>query len=329
MRAPLERFPVEAAHASTGRRGPGLCGGRCGPVTSLHDGLPQDPHRRRRDTDNRVTIRATEARPRSLVPLLRAAHLGPSIAVTTIAALLALAFGLPAHRGVVLTLAVLAGQLTIGWGNDLLDVERDRLADRADKPLASGVLAPSVVRRWLIVAAVACVVLSLLAGWRSGVTHLALVAVAHLYNVYLKATAWSWLPYAVAFGAVPAVISLANIPPQGPPLWMVGAAAALGVAAHCLNTLVDLDDDAATGVRGLPHRLGARRSRLIATGLLVLASVVVVLGPVGGPATWAWVALAVVVALAAVALFGTGKAPFHAAITIALVNVALLVAVAA
>jgi len=110
---------------------------------------------------------------------------------------------------------------------------------------------------------------------------------------------------------------------------MVGAAATLGIAAHFLNVLPDLDDDAATGVGGLPHRLGAVRSRVIATALLVLASAVAVLGPAGAPATWAWTALAVVVALAVLALFGNGKAPFYAAIGIALVDVALLAAVAA
>ena len=71
------------------------------------------------------------------------------------------------------------------------------------------------------------------------------------------------------------------------------------------------------------------RSRLIATVLLVLGSLVAVLGPAGAPATWAWTGLAVVVPLAGLALFGTDKAPFHAAIGIALVDVALLAVVAA
>jgi 4-hydroxybenzoate polyprenyltransferase len=277
-----------------------------------------------------VTTRAEAARPAVVLPLLRAAHFGPSVAVTTIVALLALALDLPVYKGVVVTVAVFTGQLTIGWGNDLLDVDRDREVGRPDKPLANRDLTPSFVLRWLIVAAAACAVLSLLAGWRSGATHLVLlVAFGHLYNFSFKATSWSWLPYAVAFGSLPAVVSLANSPSRWPPTWMVGTAAMLGIAAHFLNTLPDFEDDAATGVRGLPHRLGAIRSRLIATALLVLASAVAVLGPAGAPATWAWTAFGVVVALAALALFGNGKAPFYAAIGIALVDVALLAAVAA
>jgi 4-hydroxybenzoate polyprenyltransferase len=276
-----------------------------------------------------VTTRAEVARPAVLIPLLRAAHFGPSMAVTAIVVLLALAMDLSAYKGVAVTAAVLTGQLTIGWGNDLLDASRDREVGRSDKPLASGDLTPSFVLRWLVVAAAVCVVLSLLAGWRSGVTHLALgVAFGHLYNLYFKATRWSWLPYAVAFGSLPAVVSLAGSPAQWPPTWMVGAAAMLGVAAHFLNTLPDLDDDAATGVRGLPHRSGAARSRFIATALLVLASAVAVLGPAGEPAMWAWAAFALVVGLAVLALVGRGKAPFYAAVAIALVDVVLLAVVA-
>ncbi|MFA9428928.1 UbiA family prenyltransferase [Egicoccus sp. AB-alg2] len=277
-----------------------------------------------------MTTGAGAARPTVAVPLLRAAHVGPSVAVTTIVALLALALGLPGRQAALVVLAVFTGQLTVGWGNDLVDVDRDRAAGRADKPLANGELTPSFVRRCLVVAAAACVVLSLLAGWRSGATHLVvLVAFAHPYNLYFKATAWSWLPYAVAFGSLPAIASLANRPPHWPPTWMVVAAAMLGVAAHFLNALPDFDDDAATGVRGLPHRWGAARSRNVATALLVLASVVAVLGPAGAPPTWVWAVLALVVALAAVARFGNGKAPFYAAVTIALVDVALLAMVAA
>jgi 4-hydroxybenzoate polyprenyltransferase len=262
------------------------------------------------------------------LPLLRAAHIGPAVAVTCVAALLSVAVGLTPAQAVVVTAAVLAGQLTIGWGNDLLDADRDRRVGRPDKPLANGELSPTLVLRCLVVAGMACVLLSLLAGWRSGLTHLALVvAFGHLYNLGLKASTWSWLPYAVAFGTLPAVVTLADDPARWAPIWMMVTAASLGVGAHFLNTLPDFDADAATGIQGLPHRLGATVSRVVAATLLLLASVVAVIGPSGAPATWAWVALATVVALAVLALVGRGKAPFYAAIAIALVDVALLTVV--
>jgi 4-hydroxybenzoate polyprenyltransferase len=275
-----------------------------------------------------VTTRVAAARRVDLRPLLRAAHIGPAVAVTTITALLAMGLELSVGEGVVVTMAVFAGQLTIGWGNDLLDVDRDRAVGRTDKPLANGELTQRSVVRAAAAAAIACLVLSLLAGWRSGLTHLVLlVGSGHLYNVRCKATRSSWLPYAVAFGSLPAVVGLAAGPPRLPPMWMVGTAAALGVAAHLLNALPDLQDDAATGVHGLPHRLGATRSRQLATALLVLGSAFAVLGPPGAPGVGALAAFAVVLALATLALTGAGKVPFHAAILIVLIDVALLTVV--
>jgi 4-hydroxybenzoate polyprenyltransferase len=262
-------------------------------------------------------------------PLLRAAHLGPSLAVTCVVMLLAVGQDLPPYRAVAVTAAVLAGQLTIGWGNDLLDADRDRLSGRVDKPLANGELTTAVVRVSLAAAGLACIVLSLLVGWRSALVHLGLgVGSGHAYNLYFKRTRWSWLPYAVAFGTLPAVVSLADVPPRWAPAWMMAAAAALGVAAHFLNTLPDFDTDAVTGVRGLPHRLGRTATRTIATVLLVVASVTAVVGPPGAPGPQAWTALTIVAVLAAVAATGRGRTPFLAAIAIALVDVALLTVVA-
>jgi 4-hydroxybenzoate polyprenyltransferase len=259
------------------------------------------------------------------LPLLRAAHIGPTVAVTCVVALLAVAQHLPAYRGVVVTAAVFAGQLTIGWGNDLVDAGRDRQVGRLDKPLANGELSDSTVRAFLLAAAVACVGLSFLVGWRSALVHLGLVvAWGHLYNLALKSTPWSWVPYAVAFGTLPAVVTLADVPPQWPPAWMMATAAALGVAAHFLNTLPDLAADAATGVRGLPHRLGSTASRVTAVVLLVAASITAALGPGGSPDLWTAAALAAVAVLSVVAWLGRGRTPFQAAVAIALVDVVLL-----
>ncbi len=258
------------------------------------------------------------------VLLLRAAHIGPSLTVTAITTLLGISRGLDPATSGLLAGAVFAGQLTVGWGNDLLDAARDSEVGRRDKPLATGQLSRALVVRALVVAAVAAIALALAVGWRSGLTHLCLVAVAHLYNLRLKATVWSWLPYAVAFGGLPAVVTLAADPATLPPAWLMPAAAALGVGAHFLNTLPDLADDRATGVNGLPHRLGVRPSRIIAVVLLGIASIVAVLGPQGPPGTLRVAVLPVVGLLAVPALKGGGRTPFRAAMAIAAVDVALL-----
>jgi 4-hydroxybenzoate polyprenyltransferase len=55
------------------------------------------------------------------------------------------------------------------------------------------------------------------------------------------------------------------------------------VAAHLVNVLPDLEADRAGSVRGLPHRLGSRRT--LALACVLLASVLGLLVGLGGPPT--------------------------------------------
>lgn len=267
---------------------------------------------------------ALAARPAPSVvrTLVAASHPGPALAVTVLAGLLALAQGLPPATSALLVAAVLAGQLTVGWSNDLVDRTRDRAAGRTDKPLAVDDAPVAVVRAACALAVLACVGLSLALGAAAGLVHLACVASAWAYNLGLKATVWSWLPYAVSFGGLTAVVTLAD--GQAPPWWWPLGAALLGVGAHLLNVLPDLADDAATGVRGLPHRLGPRRIAPVAAVVLVAASAVVLLG--AAPPLAVTVGAAVVVlGLGTVVVAGRGRAPFVAAVGVALVDALLLV----
>ena len=262
----------------------------------------------------------------SRTALVRACHPGPTVAVTVLVALLALALGLDVAIGALVTAAVFTGQLTIGWSNDLIDAPRDRAVARGDKPLVTGELSESWVRTAIGVAGIACLVLSFMCGWRSALVHLFLgVGSGWGYNLGLKRTAWSAVPYAVAFGVLPAVVSLSLPARSWPPVWMMATGAVLGVGAHLLNALPDLADDDATGVRGLPQRLGAARVRVVAPAVLLAGSVVATVGPGGSVPTGAWVGLGACVVLALVAVLGRGKAPFVAAIGIALVDVAVLI----
>jgi 4-hydroxybenzoate polyprenyltransferase len=259
------------------------------------------------------------------VALLGACHPGPALAVTLLAGLLARAVGLGAGGIALVVAAVLAGQLSIGWSNDLIDLARDRTVGREDKPLVDGRVSELSVRIACGIALVATVPLSLACGWLAGLVHLVCVAAGWAYNLGVKATPWSWLPYAIAFGGLPAFISLTANPDALPPLWMSLAGALLGVGAHFVNVLPDLADDAATGVRGLPHRLGARWSQVVAATVLVVAAVVIVVGAPVDSGPLAALALVVTAGLAVVALVSHGRAPFRAAIAMSLVDVAMLV----
>src|SRR3954454_10421716 len=217
-----------------------------------------------------------------------ATHLGPTVAVTTVATLLAVAAGVSGGRVVLVCGAVLAGQASSGWSNDWLDADRDRAVARADKPVVQGAVRPAALRTAALIALTVAVVLSLLLGVVPGVLLLVLVASGWAYNAGLKRTAASIVPYVTGFGALPAGVVAAAPGIPIAPWWLVTAGGALGAAAHLTNAAPDLEDDLATGVRGLPHRLGARTSALSAALLLGAASLVLVLGPEGPPTVAGW-----------------------------------------
>lgn len=267
---------------------------------------------------------------RSAAPqLARACHPEPTVAVTGVATALAVATGRDAPGVAAVLLAVLSGQLSIGWSNDYLDRARDAATGRRDKPLVHGNLPPSVVGIGALLAAVLSVPLSLLSG-PPGLLHLGVVASGWMYNLGLKATPLSVLPYAVAFGLLPAYV-VGGLPDDpSAPAWLVAAGALLGSGAHFANALPDLDDDRRTGVVGLPHRLGATGSRLAAGALLLAASVVLTIGPAGPPGVLGLAGLLAAVALLAAGL-GLGRrigsrAAFRTVLLVALLDVALLLA---
>jgi 4-hydroxybenzoate polyprenyltransferase len=132
------------------------------------------------------------------------------------------------------------------------------------------------------VALAACVPLSLLSGWRAALVHLGAVALAWAYNLGLKNTVLSVVPYVVSFGLLPVFVTLGLPGHPLPPAWAVVAAALLGAGAHFVNTLADLDDDERVGIRGLPHRVGARGSLVVATVLLGSAVLVLTIAAPGG-----------------------------------------------
>ncbi len=257
--------------------------------------------------------------------LARACHPEPTIVVTAMATALAAGTGRDLTGVAAAGAAVLAGQLSVGWHNDWVDADRDRRANREDKPLVVAAERRRLVTVAALGALVACIPLSLLSGWRAAVAHLVAVALAWAYNARLKATWLSWVPYAASFSLLVAFVTLGGPAKSWPAWWALVAGAMLGVGAHLVNAVPDLAADAATGVSGLPQRLGRERSVVGGTALLLVASVVVAAGS-GGP-LWLVVA-APAAALAVVAVIGRiGRraALFRAALVVALIDVALLV----
>jgi 4-hydroxybenzoate polyprenyltransferase len=263
--------------------------------------------------------------------LIRSSHPEPGGAVTIAMTLLGIGAG---HRGwsiLGVFLAVGATQLSVGWVNDWLDAERDRRAGRTDKPVAEGAVSRRTVGIAGLIASLAIPVLGLPFGlWPTVLITIAGVF-ALLYDWPLKSTPLSIVPYLVTFGLLPAFVVVALPGHPAPPAWLVAAGSLLGGGAHFANVLPDLEDDAATGVRGLPHMLGAAGSSIAAALLLLAATLTLVFGPPGPPSAAAWVAAAASVVILPLGWYanrrsrGRRVAMFRAVIIVALIDVVLLI----
>lgn len=257
--------------------------------------------------------------------LLAACHPLPAAAVTLLTAALATAAGHGLAGGAVAVGAVAAGQLSVGWCNDRADLPRDLAVGRRDKPLVAGTVRPAAVARAAALALLVCIPLSLAGGLLAGAVHLVGVAAAWGYNLWLKRTAASWLPYALAFGLLPAFVTLGLPGAPWPPPWLTAAAALLGAGAHFANVLPDIADDLATGVVGLPQRLGARYSAALAAVLVLGSAAALVVGPPGRVTAYGWGLLAgTAVTLLLAGLRPAGRLPFLAVMAVAGADVVLL-----
>jgi len=82
----------------------------------------------------------------TVVAGLRASHFGPTVLVVGISFLLSLT-QFPASSALQIALAIFAGQLVVGWSNDVIDFELDNAAGRNNKPLVSGDISIETLKR--------------------------------------------------------------------------------------------------------------------------------------------------------------------------------------
>jgi 4-hydroxybenzoate polyprenyltransferase len=167
-------------------------------------------------------------------------------------------------------------QASIGSLNDLADIERDR-GRKPGKPLPRKLISLSMARIAFAASLAAGLVLSLAAGSAVLVVALAGLAAGYAYDLRLKASRWSWLPFAVgipllpvfawlgATGAIPAAF-LALIP------LAILAGAALALA----NELADDERDREAGVETSVGVLGQVRAWRL--GALLQAIVALIAG---------------------------------------------------
>lgn len=196
---------------------------------------------------------------RTLRALLRLTHPLPTLLNAVAAAALVTVAGAPSNVAAQVALTMLGVHTFIGATNDYVDRHRDE--GRSDKPLARGQLPP---RAALLMAA---------AGLTTGLTAAAQVSaltlvlavlgafVGFTYNVWMKHTALSWLPFAVGVSIIPA-FAWSTVSSEIPaPILTLSLVALPGGAALALqNSLADRALDAERGVRSAAVRLGEARA---------------------------------------------------------------------
>ncbi len=135
------------------------------------------------------------------------------------------------------------------------------------------------------------IALSALAGPLATLIALAGYGIGLAYDLRLKASAWSWLPYAAGIPLLPVfawVGATGRVP--GPVLALAGLGVLAGAALAIANSLADAERDAASGTATIARALGQGRGlRLgallsLTVGGVAVVSAVALAGPV--PGTW-------------------------------------------
>ncbi len=188
--------------------------------------------------------------------------------------------GQPGWRHLALIVAAIVGsQATVGIVNDLRDRDLDAVA-KPHKPLVSG--RASVTGAYALGAVTLAVVL--VTGAMLGVVSLALVvamtAAGLVYDLWLKRTALSFLPYVLGLPLLP-VWAWICVRPAPSRLWLTYPLGVLiGFGLHLANALPDAERDAACGVRGIVQVVGARAALALCLGAFAATLLIV------GALTW-------------------------------------------
>ena len=208
------------------------------------------------------------------------------------------------RAGVAMTLL----QFGIGAANDVVDAGRDA-GLKPGKPIPLGRVSPAAARMAAVAAFGLGIGLAATAGPGLAALGLIVVAIGLLYDLRLKGTAWSWLPFAVGIPSLPVFGWFASGRPLPAPFLVVVPAAMLaGAALAIANALADVERDRAAGVASIVTELGAFRAWLVhlaLVGAVVVAAVVSVFAFGGQASEAGLVGLAGTVAVGG-ALVGPG-----------------------
>jgi len=169
-----------------------------------------------------------------------------------------------------LAAAMFCAQAAIGAANDVCDRDLDAQT-KPYKPIVRGLIEPSTVLILAAAFALAAGALAATFGPLSLAAGAAGLAAGLAYDVRLKRSVLSPLPFMVALPALPIWVWLSIDRFTGELWWLLPFAPLAALAVHLSNTLPDLEPDARAGVRGLAHTIGLVPSLVLAWGSFAIA----------------------------------------------------------
>ncbi len=154
-----------------------------------------------------------------------------------------------------LVVAMLGGRLAIGALDEPVDLPLDSVA-KPWKPLPSGMVTIAGARTMVAVGLVMMTVFGLLIGVQAFTLLAVGTGLGLTYDLWLKRTPWSWLPYVLALPLLPIWVftALGRPDPRLLFLYPLGALATVGV--HFAQALPDTSRDRAAGLRTVTSLLG-------------------------------------------------------------------------
>lgn len=211
------------------------------------------------------------------------AHLGPAVACTAFTVLSAWASARQAGlqrwgpHAVAASWAMLLAQVSTGSLNDVADRRADRL-HQPYKPIARGRVSAGGALAFALSTGLGSLLIASTRGKRAlGIMSLGLAS-GWSYDLGLRRTPWSGLPFLVGIATVPLLGPAAVGAPAVRPRFLTAMAGLLGVGLHLANSGPDVERDRLAGRRSLAVLLGNRGSRLGTHAILTAAAVLAVAG---------------------------------------------------
>ncbi|MEO2006071.1 MAG: UbiA family prenyltransferase [Candidatus Poribacteria bacterium] len=198
-------------------------------------------------------------------------------------------------RAPVALLTALLGYFAGMIKNDYFHRVEDDVANPG-RPIPSGRVRPTDAMRLASGLYIACIGLGVGMHWKAGLLVLALIALSHSYNAYLKMRGvWGSLSLPLGIGLL-SVFGSVSVSGHVPTLvWFAfGATFLYDFGTHITSTFKDIDRDAALGVTTTPLQLG-RGVALTLSTVATLAAFVVAVVPIAlgqNPYYAVWIAVA-------------------------------------